>query len=1123
MKIAGVPILIIMALATVGFATDGNAQELMKRAVTIQFNNKEIVKVLTTIGQKANVKFTYLPGIFPADTRVSMNFNKEPLERVLEQLLVPYNVGYQTSGEFIILKKLNPTPKSSMLDVKSKVERIIDEITITGKITDDKGESLPGVSIILKGTQRGTVTNIDGNYSFNVPDKSAVLVFSYVGYLPQEIVVGDRSKLNIQLSPDQKSLDEVVVIGYGVAKKSDLTGSVSSIKSERLLDKPVVNVGQAMSGKISGVEVSQNGGTPDGKMRIRIRGDNSINSSNEPLYVIDGIIGVADINLLNPNDIASLEVLKDASATAIYGARGANGVILITTKRGMSSEKSIISYDGYVSFGTLARKIELLNSTEWLQLYNVTQDNAAKYDPAGYAQGKYPRMNTASLPKLFNADGTPIYNTDWQDEAYQTAKTTNHSLSIRGGNEKTVYSASLGYLHADALIRESYLNRYTLRLNFDSNLKKWLKVGGNVSLNYNKGNDHYANYGIKRLVMEAIPLIPVKYPDGTWASNRDIPGAVQDTPARYLEEMVNQTSNTQTIANFYSDFKINDELDFKVTFATDLKNRKTNYYSGKNLIQFSKNQGGIATISTENQTYWQNENYLNWNKEFNPKNRLNLMVGLSWQQRSAEMLSVTQQQFIDDFYQWHNLGGGTVSIPPSSSDWRWSLNSYFARFNYTLADKYLFTATGRYDGSSKFGQNNKYAFFPSLAFAWRISDEEFIKDNTKISNLKFRTSFGRTGNQEIANYAYAQNLGLTNIIFNDTFYSALSRSTFGNPDLKWEKTTQIDAGLDFGLLNQRIDVTLDYYHKVTSDLLLNAPIPYTSGLSSVMTNIGSVKNQGFELSVTSHNIEKGNFSWNTTVIASRNRNKILKLGANNEDIFPGPRHAQGDLAILRVGQPVGSFWGLTRLGTWGTGQADEAAKYNRLPGDLKYADLNKDGKINNDDNSIIGRGTPNWSMGISNNLKYKNFELAFDVRIVQGIDVINAATHNREDRFGVANGARSLLNSWTPTNQNTMLAERRPLKTYYDSYPDTHWLQDGSYIRGQNLLLGYTFGATTIQRLKVDRLRIYASLQNFFLITKYNGYDPEVSTAPDQAFGQGVDDFGDPRPRTFTVGLSVNF
>ncbi len=1079
--------------------------------IEIHTNQITLGQLISEIEKQTDYLVLYRNRDIQVDKVISVPANADKVITYLDAACKETEMHYEFQNNYILLTRNEKTSSSQQATRQ-----------ITGSVKDSNGEPLIGASVMEKGTTNGVITDMDGNFTLQVAE-NAVLQVSYIGYVAQEVPVSNHSNFTIKLLEDTEVLEEVVVVGYGTMKKSDLTGSVSNVKADKLLDRPAVNVGQALSGKASGVEIFENGGDPDGKIRIRIRGDNSINSSNDPLYVVDGIIGVNNVNLLNPSDIESLEVLKDASATAIYGARGANGVIMITTKRGMKSDKPVISYDGYLSVGKMANKMELMNAAEWWQNYNTTFDNAEKYDPAGYASGKYKRASPASMPKLFDSSGNPIYDTDWQEEAYRSTLSYNHQLSIRGGGDKTLYSVHLGYMNREALLKNNYLDRFSGRLNLDSELRPWLKMGVNMSYNYSKGNNLYGSYSIKRLVQEAIPIIPVKYPDGTWGSNRDFPGAVQDTPVRYLEEMVRETTTSQVLSDLYFDFIINKDLSFKSTFAIDVANRKVNYYSGKELIQFSKTVGGIATINTQNQVYWQNENYLNWNKQINSANRLNLMVGLSWQQRYTENLGAESRNFSDDFYEWHNLGAGSVSMPSTSSDNRWSINSYFARINYNLHERYLFTATGRYDGSSKFGKNNRYAFFPSVAFAWRASEESFLKDNTHISNLKFRTSIGATGNQEIGNYEFLQNLASTNTLFANTYYTALYRSTFGNPDLKWEKTTQWDIGADVSLFNQRVDFSVDYYYKKTTDLLLNAPLPNTSGLDNIMRNIGSVRNQGLELTLTTHNIRTKDFNWNSTFMFNANRNKVLSLGENDEDIFPEPTHPQGKLIILRVGQPVGSLWGLTRLGTWGENEAAEAAKYSRLPGDIKYADLNNDGKINNDDNSIIGCTSPDWTLTFSNMLQWKNFDFSFDIRVVYGNNVVNCATHNAEDRSGVANGFRTNLNGWTPTNQQTMVAQRRPMSTYYDSYPDTRWMQDGSFIRGQNFALGYNFDKSVLKKLKIDYLRLYVSAQNLFCITDYYGYDPEVTTREGAAFGQGIDDFSEPKARTFTFGLNVKF
>lgn len=1091
----------------------------------ISLNHEEISigDVFKEIEHKSEFRFLYKNKELDSRTTVSIHISKGNIYEILNRLFKELPIKYEVlDNRQIILTKQPPKikiPKESI-----PIGNLIEQISVSGSVADANGTPLPGANVVEKGTTNGVTADFDGQFSIEVTDNNATLVVSYIGFATKEVELNGQSVITVFLEESSAGLDEVVVIGYGSVKKSDMTGSVSSIKSDKLLDRPTVNVSQALSGRLAGVEVFSNSGRPDGKVTVRIRGNNSISASNEPLYVVDGIIGVSDIGLINPSNIESLEVLKDASATAIYGSRGANGVILITTKGGTTTGESTISYDAWTSMGVLSKNqnIEFLNSNEWWQVYNTGFDNIEKYDPSGFAIGKYQRAQPEAMPRLFDANGNPIYDTDWEEETYRTAISHNHQFSIRGGNQKTSYSLNLNYLNQQALMVNNYFKRYSGQVTVDSEVKSWLSAGVNVSYNYSKGNELYGNYQLKRLQQEALPIIPVKYPDGTWASNRDFPGAVQDTPSRYLEEMVNEENNSQVLANLYFDFKILDDLRFKSTLSIDSKDQKNNYYTGRNLIQFGgKTNGGIARINTQKQIYWQNENFFSYKKEINESHNLDILLGLSWQQRYAELLGAEHRNFVDDFYQWHNLGAGTVSQPSSSSDWKWSLNSYFARANYNFKNKYLFTATGRYDGSSRFGDNNKFAFFPSVAFAWRVSQESFLEDSQVVNNLKLRASWGKTGNQEISNYAYSPNLGSGNVIFADTFSSALFTSNFGNRDLKWETTAQFDVGLDFGLFKQRLEVGLDYYNKTTDDLLLNTPIPSTSGLTSVFKNIGSIKNKGFEATLKSFNMISDNFTWSTSLAFTTNRNKVLKLGTNDEDIFT-TRHAQGFMKILRVGEPVGSFWGLTRLGTWNTDEADAAAVYNRLPGDLKFEDINNDGNIDANDNTIIGRDSPDWTMGISNTFTYKNFDLLFDVRIVEGMDVMNAGTHTREDRTGVAQGSKTLLDAWTPSNQDTMIAELRYMRTYYDSFPDTRWLQDGSFIRLQNLSLGYTFPTSSLEKFGLNKLRMYVSGQNLLMITDYKGYDPEISTF-EGSFGQGIDDFGEPRSQTYTFGLNLNF
>lgn len=1003
---------------------------------------------------------------------------------------------------------------------------------ITGKVLDAKDASpLPGVNVLIKGTGIGTSTDASGNYAINVPNESSVLVFSFVGFNSQEITVGNQSVVDVNLATDAKALTEVVVIGYGTVRKSDLTGAVATIKGEQLMDKPVPNVSQALQGKIAGVEVSVNSNAPGAAAKVRVRGIGSINSNIDPLYVVDGVIGV-DGNSINPNDIASLEVLKDASSTAIYGARGANGVIMITTKRGRAGGMKV-SYDGNVNVSDLYRHVKTLNSDQFVKIYNEAYANGTKFDPAGGTWTPPALLNHANFPLLFDANDKPLYNTNWEKEVYKPAISTNHALNFQGGNDKTLFSLSLGYLNQNGLMATSAFKRYNLRFTVDSDINKWLKVGGSLSLIDSRQrlvSDGNGSLNVPRMVSEEVPILPVKYPDGTWAGNNDIAGLEGGpNPVNIANNRYTINNTLQSLGNTYLLFHIAKDLDFKTDLGFNLQSQKNNYFSSQNLAHMSADQGGVANIRGYLNTYWQSENYLTWNKTINQRHRITALLGASWQQYNQETDFVETQNFIDDIFQWHTLGSGSVRSSSTSADYKWAMNSYFARATYNLDEKYLFTATGRYDGSSKFGANNKYAFFPSVGAAWRVSEEGFLKGNKTITNLKVRASYGLSGNQEIGQYQSIAQIqpGTTNAtstVLNGALQSTLLPSYLGNPNLKWEKSLQFDAGVELGI-RENIDLTVDYYNRVTKDLLLQAPIPWSAGEvnANVYQNVGSVRNSGFEVSLNTTNIETRNFSWTTNFIVATNANKILKLNRGNADIFPGPNFL-GQTNILRVGEPIGSLYGMTRLGTYSTDEAALAAEHNLKPGDRKYI-YNADGS---NYYSIIGRTTPKWTGSFNSTMKYKGWDFSFNIRFVEGLNTAATFKHSVEDRQTIANSLATVLNAWTPENQNTMISQVRNYKFAQDSHFDTWWVENGSFIRGQNFMLGYSFNDPVLEKLRIERLRLYASVQNLFVITKYTGYDPEVDTfnsgyGANTAFSQNLDFFSNPRPRVWNLGLTLTF
>lgn len=1022
---------------------------------------------------------------------------------------------------------------------------------VTGSITDENGEKLPGVSILVKGTQRGTLSSNDGTFTINVPD-NATLVFSFVGFISQEVSVGNRTKIDVTMAADNKALEELVVIGYGTARKSDLTGAVGSVKEDQLRERPAPSLNQSLQGKISGVQVNVNSGRPGGRSNVRIRGFSSINSSNNPLYVVDGVMlpqgnqnqASQAIDYINPNDIVSVEVLKDASSTAIYGARGANGVILVTTKKGKAGEGTI-TYGLDLSVPTAGpKRAKVLNAQQYLDVEDLAYANIQKYDPKGWADGKYapqnPQVRRAALnaahPDVFTVrpDSTfaPNYDTDWFREATQNRVSQNHQLGFSGGNNKTTYSLSLNYRDDQGLIKTSYLKRYSTRLTIDDQVKKWLRIGGTLSYNNQAENLVDISDAVPRQMVEDFPFLPVKYPDGTYANNRDYPQAegAFSSVHRLMGRKYNQNTQT-TLGSLYANITLAPGLELRSVLGVNVMTQEINQSETRTL-----RIGELGTASKDNrkETFWSLENYLTYNKVIQDAHALNLMAGISWQETKYVATGAGVRNFATDYFSFNNLGAGATLPSVGSGASRSAFNSYFGRINYTLHDKYLFTFTGRADGSSKFGENHKFAFFPSAAVAWKVSDEPFLASNSLISNLKLRSSFGMTGNSEIPPYSSLSLLSSTYAtVYSDTRVVGTGISRLANPNLKWEKTAQTDVGLEFSILKGRIALEADYYYRKTTDMLLDAPVPRTSGYAVIRKNVGSMENKGVELAINTVNIERPGFTWNTNFNISFNKNKILSL-ATPADIFNvGGPSITNQTGIIRIGEPAGAFWGLTRLGTWSENEREEAARFTSyrnnltmLPGDIKYLDVNNDGVITDADRHIIGNGTPKGWGTLANTVRFGNFDLTLDLQFSYGNDVMDMNLHASEDRVSIANSYASVLNAWTPTNQNTPIAEIRETRAGYVTNVDTRWIFDGSFLRGRNLLLGYNIPSDFVSKIKLSSARFYLSAQNFFLLTPYPFGDPEMTPIRggdgNNVFSQGMLWHGYPKPTTYMAGIQIS-
>ena len=994
----------------------------------------------------------------------------------------------------------------------------------TGVVKDAAGEPIIGAAVVVKGTTNGVVTDFDGNFSLNNVKKGDIIQVSFVGYQTVELAWNGQA-LNITMQDDTQALDELVVVGYGVMRKSDVTGSISVAKGEELMKSQSFSAMDALRGKAAGVNVFSNSSQPGAYAnRVVIRGQATINASSDPLYVVDGVV-MENFHLMNPNDIESMEILKDASATAIYGARGANGVILVTTKRGKKGgDGTQISYQGSVSVASIARKMDTLNAQEWCDAFMKGLENENKY------QGKDWSLNPADWftdREFFTADGKPIYDTDWQDVATRTALSHNHQLNIQQASGNSSMGAFLNYTDQQGIVETTFNKRLSAKLAYDAKPTKWLSTSVNLAVNHTWGKYSEETSGgqdAARTMVEMLPWIPVYDKNGNY-STYGISSEMLDrfgfeamvNPLGIMNQQKRMNYNTKVFGNAALTFHLAEGLDLKTQFGMDANFRDYRYYSATTLDNLSK-PNGDADYRHYNTVYWQEETYLTYNKTINEDHRLNVMAGLSWQERTYAYNRQRATGFSDDVFEDYNLGAGTNQRANENSWDRWAMNSYFLRVAYTLKDRYSLTATGRYDGSSKFGENNKYAFFPSAGLAWNVNRESWLEDNETISNLKVHTSYGMTGNSEIGVYKSLGKVSSGTQLLDGNRAPVSYISSFANSDLKWEKTGQFDFGVELGLWNQRLTFDVSWYHKKTTDLLLDCPLPHSSGFTSIYKNIGSVKNTGLDIMVSGNPIQTEDFNWTSTISANYNKNEILQLGETNADIelysWVG-----GSEAILRVGESMGSFYGYKRLGVW------TEEDYNAGKCELKQVGRAK----REGSKTILGKGTPDWTGSWINNFNYKNFDLTVDMQFVLGVETMQQYYHSVYDRFGITNGLSAILyDAYDPvTNPNTTQQAVYLCNSGHagqDTTVDSAWVVDGSYLRMNMIQLGYTFDSKVIAPLGLSALRLYASANNLFIITSddFLGFDPEAASNTNQ-FGQNMNFFSYPRAKTFTFGVNVTF
>lgn len=1009
---------------------------------------------------------------------------------------------------------------------------------ISGTIVDQEdGQPLAGVSVLVKSTSAGTTTDQNGKFTLHLPSGKHQLEISYLGYRRQTISTDRVSASNISLSKDRSSLTEVQVVGYGTQKKSDLTGSISSIKGSDLTQLSSQRVDQALQGRASGVFVLNTDGAPGGNTTIRVRGMNSINGGNNALIVIDGLQG-GNLNSLNPNDIESLEVLKDASATAIYGSRGANGVILITTKSGRKG-KPLIDYGFSYGSQTIRDKLDLMSAAD----YAITR-NADKATQNGSGVPT-PIFTDERIAELRRTGGT-----DWQDVIYRTAPITNHQLSISGGTDNMKYLVSAGYLDQLGILVNSAYKRFTLRANVSADINKVVSFGLNWGGSKEAGNSPpYGGGTALSFLGQAVNIAPRWDPttppydaDGNYSRHPAGYGAYDTwNPLAAAQEPDIKNNTIRNNINTYLDFKIIEGLKLRVTGGATIENTNNKSYYNSKTWEGKPIGGkvGYATVNSALYTFYQNSNILTYDKNFGSKHHVTLMAVAEQQYSKSESSGIVASKFTVDQTGVDDLGGAEQINSKFSNVSERVLNSYLGRINYSFADRYLLTVSYRADGSSVFGANNKWGYFPSGSIAWKLGEESFIEKLNIFSELKLRGSWGVVGNQAITAY---QTISAINSGANYP-YSGNESSDLGfiianppNPNLKWESTTQRNIGIDASVFSGRLSATVDVYSKTTKDLLLNRTLPGYSGFSSIIDNVGSVSNKGVEISVSGDPLI-GAVRWNSTFNISWNRNKVLDLGEVSRLEYKttyGGYSLKNGFMQLRVGEPFGQMYGYGYEGTWKVSESKEAAAFGQLPGDPKYTDANHDGVINSSDITKIGNAIPDFIFGWSNRVSYANFDLTFLIQGSKGNDIFNQARIRLEN---TSEGTSTrLLDRWTESNQDTDvpafidavtrqnagLASKVSLGSG-DGGRLQRYVEDGSYIRLKNISLGYSIPQSVISKIGVKKVRAYVSGTNLVTLTKYTGYDPEVSAYNTNDAMIGVDLSNYPTAKTISFGINVTF
>ncbi len=1089
-----------------GFAVNSYSQ-ITK--LNLEFKNSSVREILLQIEDDSEFYFLYNSKIVNVERKVNVSVKNKKIDEVLDVLFENTDITYTIVDRQIVLSAGDSNSRS----VGAQQNKV------SGKISDENGLPLPGVTIIFKGTTQGTISDIDGNYTIDLKEGVTTLVYSFVGMLPQEIEIAGQTVINVTLLQDYIGIEEVVAIGYGTSRKEDLVSSVSQVKSEVIQNQPTVRVDQALQGRAAGVEITSQNGSPGTGSTIRIRGTSSINGNNNPLFVVDGFIAGTDFNLnnLNVNDIESIEVLKDATALAIYGTRGAAGVVLITSKsgKGVSKGKTQVSINQYFSYQKTANRIELGDAELYVDYRNEEAQFTVGDDGYGYTD--------ESISELFDASTLP--NTDWIDLVSQNALINNTDVSIQGNADKANYYVSFNHFDQEGVIRGSGIERYTLRANMDFNLSKMFNAGLRLNISKYKKENNKVDYST--IVTSVVPIRAVYDDDGSFNAVHPVTGSTQRNPEADIQLRTNHDLVTNLVSNAYVEFTPIEDLVFRSSVGVELNNWKNNQYlPGLLPERAAAGSGGWANIQTNNEQSILNENTVSYSKEFGDHS-LKVLGGFTMQHISNESTSMEAEGFPNDALEYNNLAFGSdplLNVVGSGYSQR-TFISFLGRINYNYKGKYMVTLVGRRDGSSVFEEGNKYAFFPSLGVAWNADKEDFMESVDAVSLLKVRGSYGIVGEQGVSAYNSLATFDNTDTYFNTTVVSGVLIGDLPSSDLTWETTKQWDFGVEIGFLNNRFSGEIDLYKKTTEDLLLSRELPGTAG-DDQLQNVGSIENKGFEFSVTSVNISKPNFSWETTLTVSGNRNKVLDLGGDDYINLSNPFSQGGNALRLIPGEAAPVFIGARYLGTYKTQQEiiDDGRYGQSFLGGPRYEDLDGNSAINDLDKVVVGSPQPDFYGGLRNTVNYKGLSFDCFFQFSYGNEMYNKLTHLAWFGRGESNVVPEVADRWRQDVNETSDIPRAGTSTSLFNQNNTAMIEDASFIRLKSASIGYDLPLNKLGMSNLfSRFNVYVAGNNLLLFTKWSMGDPEVSHYGSGSLSQGVATGQYPYARTYTVGVKIDF